>query len=367
MNAAVWGLALVGCRDGAVERWSAAAHRVGIAPAPCDTGTTGGWPADAAARVCADGTEAYAEIQPAIDASAPGDLIAVCPGTYGPIDIGRGVDVDIESIGGAAVTTIDGGWGPAVDSREGALVLRGFTITGQSVSPSEWEQKGGAFTVVESVVTVSDCVVQDVGGPFALFYDEDVLVMEDVVWRNNTTRWLWYLYQGLDARFVRNTIEGGVHDTVLETTKVDDLLVAQSTFANVTIDSALTAFILHPHLGTLTLANDVFWNVDDLAPGGGRLFSGAFEFRNNVIAGCNDGQFLPFDGSYSLFSDNGVNYLQIVDGDGNLAADPGFTDPANGDFRPLAGSPQVDAGDPGATWNDADGTRNDIGATGGSY
>jgi hypothetical protein len=36
----------------------------------------------------------------------------------------------------------------------------------------------------------------------------------------------------------------------------------------------------------------------------------------------------------------------IVDGDGNIAADPLFADAAGGDFHPVAGSPTIDAGDP---------------------
>src|SRR5687767_3800644 len=43
--------------------------------------------------VCADGD--FADIQSAIAASAPGDWIAVCPGTYGPINVGWSQDVTI--------------------------------------------------------------------------------------------------------------------------------------------------------------------------------------------------------------------------------------------------------------------------------
>ena len=45
-----------------------------------------------------------------------------------------------------------------------------------------------------------------------------------------------------------------------------------------------------------------------------------------------------------------------------LSADPLFIDPANGDFSFPLGSPCVDAGNPDPSYNDPDGTRNDIGA-----
>ncbi|HFE54066.1 MAG TPA: T9SS type A sorting domain-containing protein, partial [Bacteroidetes bacterium] len=55
-------------------------------------------------------------------------------------------------------------------------------------------------------------------------------------------------------------------------------------------------------------------------------------------------------------------------GTGNFCANPLFVRTAwgdQGDYHLLPGSPAIDAGDPSATWNDADGSRNDLGAFGG--
>jgi hypothetical protein len=350
----VWCVAVVGCGSApSGSEVTHAANRSAGPVIPCDTGAMSA----ADLRVCGDGSEEFNGIQAAIDAAQPGQVIAVCPGSYGPIGLYRGDDVTIVSTGGPEVTTIDGGGTGAVYVREAALVLRGFTLRGTGGS-----QRGGGLTSIEGVVTVQDSVVRDVTGSSALWFDEDVLIMEDVTWLDNTTSWLWYLYQGIDARFVRNTIRGGVFDAVLETTKVDDLLVAQTLFDDVTIDRAATAFVLNPHNGTLTLANNVFYNVDDVDPSGGRLFSGAATLRNNIVAECNQSRGSAVASEWSLFWADGFGVP-----DGQLSADPQFVDPEGGDFTPQAGSPAIDAGDPDLAWLDADGSRNDIGLTGGVF
>jgi len=53
-------------------------------------------------------------------------------------------------------------------------------------------------------------------------------------------------------------------------------------------------------------------------------------------------------------------------GDGNIDADPLFTDAVNGDYTLQSGSPAIDVGNPNAFYNDGDGTRNDMGNTGGN-
>ena len=49
----------------------------------------------------------------------------------------------------------------------------------------------------------------------------------------------------------------------------------------------------------------------------------------------------------------------------SVSKDPKFVSAAALDFHPAAGSPLVDAGPTTSTFNDPDGSRNDIGAYGG--
>jgi hypothetical protein len=57
----------------------------------------------------------------------------------------------------------------------------------------------------------------------------------------------------------------------------------------------------------------------------------------------------------------------VVGSSGNFAGDPEWVDPANGDFTPAPGSPLIDAGPLDAWATDIDGSRNDVGITGGKY
>src|SRR6185436_11490138 len=76
----------------------------------------------------------YPTIQAAIVAAQPGDTVLVAPGRYVETIDFLGKAITVESSGGAAATTIDGGGAGSVVSFVSAematSVLRGFTITG---------------------------------------------------------------------------------------------------------------------------------------------------------------------------------------------------------------------------------------------
>lgn len=68
--------------------------------------------------------------------------------------------------------------------------------------------------------------------------------------------------------------------------------------------------------------------------------------------------------SYNDYFNNGFNYSGsfTTPGTGDLALNPQFVNAASGNFQLQQTSPCINAGDPSATYNDPDGSRNDIGA-----
>jgi len=115
--------------------------------------------------------------------------------------------------------------------------------------------------------------------------------------------------------------------------------------------------------GDQSYVNNVFYEIDSPTPSSSGLFyrSGT-EFKNNIVVGCSPSGTLT--GEYSLFYGNGA----AAAGSHVVEADPHFTGPGAGDFTLVSGySPALDAGDPSSLYDDVDGTRNDLGAYGGSY
>jgi hypothetical protein len=87
-----------------------------------------------------------------------GRSAAEASGSYGPISVPWSYDVSITAVDGYDATTIDGGAGPAVVVQDGALVLRGFTITGTGTDDGFYPD-GGALSVKEGTATVHECRV----------------------------------------------------------------------------------------------------------------------------------------------------------------------------------------------------------------
>lgn len=89
--------------------------------------------------------------------------------------------------------------------------------------------------------------------------------------------------------------------------------------------------------------------------------------KNNIIRG-NERPFYLYGGAERAVIEMTYNDIEGGrEGVGNIDAEPGFVNPAEDDYQLLPNSPCVDAGDLDPQYNDADGSRNDMGATGGPY
>jgi len=102
------------------------------------------------------------------------------------------------------------------------------------------------------------------------------------------------------------------------------------------------------------------------------VFGSNPELRNSIIVDSNN----MFQNINGLITVNYSNLTGGYEGTGNIDADPMFVSASAGngsafngfaaDWSLAAGSPSIDAGDPAAEYNDADGSTNDMGAFGGA-
>ncbi|MCL7488217.1 MAG: hypothetical protein M8357_08615 [Desulfobulbaceae bacterium] len=116
--------------------------------------------------VCSSGAD-YTTIQAAINASASGQVIEVCDGTYTENLVLDNKDIVLRSQNGASVTIIDGNGGTTNQStvlvRNGdSSTIDGFTIQNGAGTYSfdPWNGDGGGLNILgSSAPTISDCIV----------------------------------------------------------------------------------------------------------------------------------------------------------------------------------------------------------------
>ena len=87
---------------------------------------------------------------------------------------------------------------------------------------------------------------------------------------------------------------------------------------------------------------------------------------NIVFSNGSNGVYLDVGGeniSYNnIFNNTEEDYADCSPGEGDISLNPRFIDENSGNFALRSDSPCIDAGRPGASHNDPDGTRNDMGA-----
>ena len=114
------------------------------------------------------------------------------------------------------------------------------------------------------------------------------------------------------------------------------------------------------------IVNCTFDNVTDIHFGPGYGTTVGLDIYNSIFTGQINGADLnPVNLHYSNYTDGNLGN-NANDIEGNLTDDPLFVDSTNGNYNLQTTSPCINAGDPIAFSNDTDGSRNDMGYTGGS-
>ena len=376
---------------------------------------------DAAAGSSGNGTLAkpYKKIQDGINHAS--ECVIVFAGTYAEAIDFKGTNMTVTGVEGATDTTIDatGKGSPAVtfDSGEGSTaVLQGFTITGGD----GWEEATSSSTTCNSNETCTDYYTTYCGGGILasgsdptlidLVVQDNILEVAGTTTSGNDTYTVYSFgggacflssaatMEGVD--FLGNFADQGGAIYVDQYSTID--MGQGSLFENTATDGGA----VQVDAGSLAMSNVISaWNVagDD---GGGALVAGGSLAATNVTWGYETGgtgggiyvmgsgssttlnsiiysaagtgiqveSGSSFSGKYNDVYGNTTNYSGITDptgSNGNISSNPKFTDvtndgnAANDDWTLTSSSPAVNAGNPTSTYNDADGTANDMGAYGG--
>jgi hypothetical protein len=349
-------------------------HLLALEQAGCTTVPYAPAPLVCSCDVCAVGEAPSSALQVAILESEDGRTLEVCPGRYTSLQL-EGRVVDLVSEGGPDGTVIlgDEDW-PSIYVVDSRVSLTGFTFSGTT-------PRGGVL-VDRSDIFVEDCRVAEIDGRDLDGVSYAALVV------NSQSQWQSTVFEANVDQSGALRLEGGsgsVHHSVFQGGLV---LQPMESDALVSLTDGTFEFT-----NNLVIDNDVYGGlarVLDLGAGP----SSSVLFHNNVIVGNQGSGAAPSRIQRTSFQNNivvnNMRGLQVMPdsqvlynavwgnelGDWgysggspdptNISVDPGFIDRDAGDFSLSPESACIDAGNPTEGFEDPDGTRNDMGAYGGS-
>ena len=317
----------------------------------------------------------YRTIQEAINSSRPGDTIIVAPGLYrlqpGNIIIDK-ESLTLKSAGGAAETIIAGrGNSPVISVLEGSrAVIDGFTITSFINDMGTSVIRGGGIycapssspVIINNIITGNNAVH---GGAIYCDRSSSPAIINNVISKNKATGIGGGIYSYRAApninrnRLVENEAakSGGGIFCKWDSSRITNNIIWKNM-------AKIGGGISCDRSAAIVINNTI--TANKAVHGGGIFFdSGSVRIINLILWQNEDDLYFK-----QLSPASRPAYSNIGDGDlrginGNIAADPLFADPDNGDFRLQPGSPSINRGNPEPIYNDHDGSRNDMGAYGG--
>ncbi len=301
-----------------------------------------------APRVAADTIQVPADqptIQAALAAAVNGDVILVAPGTYvAPIAFPAKA-VILRSANGPLVTTLQGdGANPVVQMLAGtttASTVEGFTITGGGggYGAGVFVTLGGGASILRNRI-VDNHASYDAGGIYN-YVQNEIRVEGNLIGWNTAVGYAGGIHGVTPACVVRNNVFVG-----------NQAAYGGAAFAFVGV--------------TATFTNCTFY-ANSATNGTVAAGDGAVALVNCIARGHVGPPFFMYGPGSVLatYSDVEGGAGQPWFGTGCIDRDPLFVDVSQADFRLLPMSRALDAGNPAGSFLDPDGTRNDMGSTGG--
>lgn len=283
-------------------------------------------------------------IQAGINAASTGDTVLVAPGTYVENVNFQQKSIVVASVGGRNVTTIQAANSAIetvrmVGTGSTWMKLSGFKVTGSGHSGVFADQSAAKIT--DNDITGNSSSGGNDGAGINLKSVSGATVRGNIIHGN-----------------VANTYGPGIH------LGDDGLSISFDTIAY----NVLYANTGHGDIRLLGYSNGIriYNNTVSITTNEGiqEQTSGNVTAVNNIVF---------FSKSWAIFSAGSLSAsyncvysspspYNFTPGPGNVYVDAQFVDTANHDYHLKSSSPCIDAGDPNAIFNDANGTRNDMGA-----
>jgi parallel beta-helix repeat protein len=250
----------------------------------------------------------------------------------------------------------------------------GITLSGNTIESNTGAQDGGGVLVENSTgVSVDGGVITGnaasfLGGGVAARHSSIDFFGVDVDHNSSalgggigTSDTSLTTVTGCRISWNTGVIGGGVYAAFGEAYVRHNLFVGNST------TGAGTAVYASDLAAGEVVGNTIDRNAAGSGAGGLHVFNSAIDVFNNILANTTghavgmSGGTLPWVGYNLAWNFTGNDYDGGGAGDGGVSGDPEFADTALGDYHLGPHSPAIDAGRPGASFDDPDGSPGDMG------